>query len=695
MSKKRILDLVSHTNFWEKAINGYSSTPNGKLLLRPFAFDRIKIDKDCPASSGVKKQAYTSTILNELRKNPKFIVDDTSKCINVVVDKPCSDYAFVEPASRPAEEKDRETSDVRASVIDEETARMATEEKASVAVGKARIAAEDEARKAGEKARIAAEKKVLKAFEEARVDVDISSSNLLAATAPRSAKAVKTDKRYVVEGEDALETVPSYHDVSNQGSVDETYGENASTDELGFHMDKVNEEEEFESYMNGELSRKKVQAKLKGVALAVQSTAHHFKEAGLLGYVNDDSNRAVYLNTHEPFCLVTVGVQGVGKSHTLGCVLESCLIPFSKGDVTRLNTPMTALVLHYDHNTTSVCEATGLVEPNATLSEIMSRFRNPITHKPYLPRDKMIVLVSPSYYKQRKAFYGDYCTVKPLLFRWSNLSADHIKRLMSVKTDGTPLYMKGLLDLLRRYQREAKIPAFDKFFEQLKALCTVRGQKEPLDQRLNLIAAMVAESDRNKDIRFDSLDLAASCKPGTLVIVDLTDPLLSREDANGIFQVLTEQFRALPVSTGKLLALDEAHKFMHGDATDGLSEAIVNAARMMRHDGMRLVVSTQSPSALARELLELVTVAVMHRFHSHDWFTYLSSKIPLIGEDWRSIVDLEIGTGVVFAAKLSTDAVELQSKSTGSTSRTLQVRIRERLTADRGSSKKNSELAVR
>ena len=48
-------------------------------------------------------------------------------------------------------------------------------------------------------------------------------------------------------------------------------------------------------------------------------------------------------------------------------------------------------------------------------------------------------------------------------------------------------------------------------------------------------------------------------------------------------------------------------------AGDGLSEAIVNIARLMRHDGMRLAVSTQSPAALAPELLELVTVAVLHR----------------------------------------------------------------------------------
>lgn len=52
----------------------------------------------------------------------------------------------------------------------------------------------------------------------------------------------------------------------------------------------------------------------------------------------------------------------------------------------------------------------------------------------------------------------------------------------------------------------------------------------------------------------------------------------------------------------------------------------------MRQDGVRLVVSTQSPKALAPELLELVSVAVLHRFHSQDWWTYLRHKLPLPDE---------------------------------------------------------------
>ncbi len=70
-------------------------------------------------------------------------------------------------------------------------------------------------------------------------------------------------------------------------------------------------------------------------------------------------------------------------------ILESCLLS-TRGDADPrnhefLNThkPMTALVLHYDQNLTSVCEATGLICPHEVPGA------GPVA----LARDKMTVLV--------------------------------------------------------------------------------------------------------------------------------------------------------------------------------------------------------------------------------------------------------------------------------------------------------------
>jgi len=309
---------------------------------------------------------------------------------------------------------------------------------------------------------------------------------------------------------------------------------------------------------------------------------------------------------------------------------------------------------------------------------------------PALPRDKLVVLVSPTFYRQRKAFYGAFCVVRPLLFRWASLTADHIKRIMRVDEKDSQLYVATMLNMLRTYQRAGVIPAWHVFIEQIREACSVKGQSGPLDQRLALLETLVRESRVNADIAGDGADLAAAVAPGTLVVADMTDPLLSSAEANGIFQVLVEQFRALPVRGGKFLALDEAHKFMDGGAAtaDGLSDAIVDTARLMRHDGLRLFVSTQSPLALAPELLELVTIAVMHRFHSKDWHTYLAKKLPLPDGSFEALRELQPGHALAFATRALVDRGGDAGDGQGE-SLLAHLRVRQRITADRGATRTN------
>ena len=49
-------------------------------------------------------------------------------------------------------------------------------------------------------------------------------------------------------------------------------------------------------------------------------------EYGLLGRLRTSQKPSVYLNTYDPFCFVTLGVQGSGKSHSLSVVLENCVL---------------------------------------------------------------------------------------------------------------------------------------------------------------------------------------------------------------------------------------------------------------------------------------------------------------------------------------------------------------------------------
>ena len=248
------------------------------------------------------------------------------------------------------------------------------------------------------------------------------------------------------------------------------------------------------------------------------------------------------------------------------------------------------------------------------------------------------------------------------------------------------LYVAVLLDLLRKYQRLNCLPTFSSFTDEVIEKCGLKSQQGPLSQRLALLQSIIAESEINKDLIDISCDLSTAIKPGMLVVVDLTDPLLSRNEANSIFEVLTEQYRAIPanISGGKVLALDEAHKFMSGTG-DRLSTAIVNCARLMRHDDMRLIISTQSPLSLAPELLELASMAILHRFYSNDWFDHLSRKIPLSPELRTTIADLDPGNALVFAPRH-----RLNDSNNNDNDGFFEVAIRSRLTADYGASKTNA-----
>jgi hypothetical protein len=513
-------------------------------------------------------------------------------------------------------------------------------------------------------------------------------------------QAKKTVPATVVPTTEALSNIPTYFEqVSRRGGKredqlveategEEEEGEGAKEEDLEdaledffFEIEETDDSLLAHGYSlaNRTESQKFSESAYLGIYQSRDDWGEEFPESSNFGVPQKKSEDSeVYLNTHEPFCIATVGVQGSGKSHTLAVVLESCLVPlpFPKNhEVIRLQRPMTALVLHYDQNVTSVCEATGLICPIPELRKILGG-------STCVPREKMVVLVSPTYYLQRKKFYGDYCKVRPLLFRWANLTADHIKKLMCIDEGDNQLYVASMLSLLRSYQRNAVVPEFRGFLNHVREICNIKTQTAPLLQRLALLEAFVAESETNVGLLAEGADLFSSLGTGVLVVADLTDPLLSSKEANGIFQVLTEQFRTVPLSDGcgKVLALDEAHKFMSGEASDGLSNSIINAARLMRHDGMRVIVSTQSPKALAPELLELVTIAILHRFHSRDWFTYLRSKIPLEDEAFEQLVHLTPGSALVFASRhLITD---LESS-------VMCLAVRKRITADRGSSRTN------
>ncbi|KII95334.1 hypothetical protein PLICRDRAFT_169998 [Plicaturopsis crispa FD-325 SS-3] len=74
----------------------------------------------------------------------------------------------------------------------------------------------------------------------------------------------------------------------------------------------------------------------------------------------------------------------------------------------------------------------------------------------------------------------------------------------------------------------------------------------------------------------------------------------------GLFKVVTRLFVRADVGTGKVLLVDEAHK---------------------RHLAMRVIISTREPTVIPPVLLDLCTVAILHRFSSPAWWDHLSKHV--------------------------------------------------------------------
>lgn len=416
-------------------------------------------------------------------------------------------------------------------------------------------------------------------------------------------------------------------------------------------------------------------------------------DAGLLGSLETSKvtatkgaalDRYAYCGVKDPFCMLAIGVQGTGKSHTMNVMLENCLLQClhpQQLPLVRLQQEMCGLVLHYDRCESNVCEAIGLKDLNRRIGNGTS------AAGPQVKR--IVVLVSPTFFKQRQRFYADSaCEVHPLLFKWSELSALELKKLMALSSNDSQLYVSVMLDLLRGYQRREEVPNFEDFKRQMESCCSNQSQLSPLRQRLQILESIIFESALNEPLRDGYRSLEELMIGGTLIIADLTDPLLSVVEARSIFQVLLGKFRAHLLDCGKVVAFDEAHKYLSNDA-DELAQSIVEMVRLMRHEGIRIMVSTQSPLTIPSELLELVSFTVLHSFQSRDWFEYLSSKIPVPKDSFERIRRLATGHALLVSARAK------YGKGEGTIADCMQIKIRPRITMDYGASRSNVAVSNR
>ncbi|KAL4993354.1 hypothetical protein BDV10DRAFT_199686 [Aspergillus recurvatus] len=329
----------------------------------------------------------------------------------------------------------------------------------------------------------------------------------------------------------------------------------------------------------------------------------------------------IFFNVSSPSSIFICGSQGSGKSHTLSCILEGCLIPSDAG---RLHRPLTAVVFHYDtfigDNGGSPCEAAFL----ATHSSVQVR-----------------VLCAPTNFQTIQKTYKRFnIHVEPLQIDQAHLSTKRMLDLMAAGQNGSsvPLYLHTIQRVLREMRLLQQISGskfdYQDFKKRILKSSLLPGQREPLQQRLDILESFmpshqVAVNNRGKGKAAALQDAGSSWvpKPSQLTIVDLSCPCISPDTACALFNFCFEIFLEQDTDVGRVVALDEAHKYMKDSVeAQSFTDTLLSTVRLQRHLGARILISTQEPT-ISSDLLGLCSVTIVHRFTSPAWFRALQGHV--------------------------------------------------------------------
>lgn len=402
---------------------------------------------------------------------------------------------------------------------------------------------------------------------------------------------------------------------------------------------------------------------------------------------NNPREKLLFTNTEEPWSASICGSQDSGKSRTLSCLLENSLLQNTGVGV--LKTPLTGLVFHYNKfanfGNGQVCEAAYLC--SAAGSGIFIQ-----------------VLVAPTSLKRMAQQYHNLpglpegCTrpkVLPLCFSQEQLSVDTMMTLMAVNDteEVAPLYISAIRQLLRETvmdNQDTRGFSYHDFRQRLGCLVLTEGQTAPLMMRLQLLQSFLLEADQTAANQA-AFKETWTFKPGTLTIIDLSDQFANETDACALFSVCLKLFMADWQSNPRIIALDEAHKFLtaSAEATE-LTSDLISVIRQKRHMGARVIVATQE-TTVSNTFVDLCDESIIHRFNSPKWYQTLREHLAgacTSNRDkdsmFRDIVKLSTGEALLFCPTAilrmeSGSAVSLQDGE-------IKILVRDRLSTDEGQS---------
>lgn len=378
---------------------------------------------------------------------------------------------------------------------------------------------------------------------------------------------------------------------------------------------------------------------------------------GLLG---EAAGRKVALDLNQTHTISLFGVQGGGKSYTLGSIVEMACMPIAGVNV--LPRPLAAIIFHYSTTLDYKPEFTSMVAPNTDDAQIRL-LRDRFGVQPQGLKD-VVILAPAAKVAERSAEYPGL-KVLPIAFKSSELKAAHWKFLM------------GAVGSQSMYIRQVGL-----IMKKLRDELTLEGLRKGIDdsalsdhlKELALLRLRFAEEYVN-----DQRDITSVLRPGRLVIVDLRDELVEKDEALGLFVVLLQMFAETTYEGrpfNKLVVFDEAHKYI--DSPD-LVAGLVEVVREMRHKGTSILVASQDPPSVPASLIELSSQVILHKFNSPSWLKHIQkANAALEGLTPAKLAALGPGEAYVWSSKSTDDAFTRDA---------IKVRCRPRVTQHGGATK--------
>ncbi len=371
-------------------------------------------------------------------------------------------------------------------------------------------------------------------------------------------------------------------------------------------------------------------------------------ESPQYGIFGEFAGRKIAIDLNQTHTISLFGVQGGGKSYTLGTIAEMATMPIK--NINQLPSPLATVIFHYSPTQDYRPEFTSMHRPNSeewAIEALKTRFGA----RPQAIKDVLLLVPKDKLEVRREEYPG--IEVCPLSFSSRELQVGHWQFLMGAV--GNQLYMRQLKSIMRGLRNEMSLDGLRSGIDQ----STMQDSLKDLARMRLDTAAQYIDDEAN---------LSDLIHPGRLVIVDLRDEFIDKNEALGLFVVLLQLFgdaKHEGQNFNKLVVFDEAHKYI--DSPD-LVSGLVEVVREMRHKGTSVMVASQDPPSVPLALIELSTQIILHRFNSPAWIKYIQkANASLHSLTPEKMSNLRQGEAYVWSAKatddsFSRDAIKIQCR---------------------------------